>query len=298
MNERKATLYALIAVGLWSTVATAFKLALQHASPIILLFGASCVSLVVLASITTWQQKWHLLPSTLRQSGRFGLLLGFINPVLYYLVLFAAYDRLPAQVAQPVNYTWAITLSLLSVPLLKQRLRWQDIAGLILGYAGVVVISLAGKRVTGSLDLIGLSLALISTVIWAGYWIMNTRNRADSTLSLLISFAVAVPVLAVLIPFWPDVRWQWSFAAVASVVYVGLFEMGITFVFWQMALKSTDNAARVGTLIFLSPFISLFLISLVLKEPLQWQSFAGLALIISGVWWSQRKPKTAPAAQR
>jgi hypothetical protein len=51
--------------------------------------------------------------------------LGFLNPFAYYFVLLQAYDLLPAQEAQPLNCTWAITLSLLSVPLLKQPLRFE-----------------------------------------------------------------------------------------------------------------------------------------------------------------------------
>ena len=35
-----------------------------------------------------------------------------------------------------------------------------------------------------------------------------------------------------------------------AVTYVGLFEMGITFVLWLSALKSTNNTARISNLIF------------------------------------------------
>ena len=62
------------------------------------------------------------------------VLLGLLNPFLYYLVLFKAYALLPAQQAQPLNYTWAITLSLLAVPLLKQQVRWQEWLALLVSY--------------------------------------------------------------------------------------------------------------------------------------------------------------------
>ena len=42
-------------------------------------------------------------------------ILGLVNPFLYYLVLFKAYDLLPAQEAQAINYTWALMLAFLSV---------------------------------------------------------------------------------------------------------------------------------------------------------------------------------------
>ena len=58
--------------------------------------------------------------------------LGLINPFLYYLVLFKAYDLLPAQEAQAINYTWALMLAFLSVIFLKQKLTLKDIlAGII-----------------------------------------------------------------------------------------------------------------------------------------------------------------------
>ena len=281
----------MAAILLWSTVATAFKIALQYHSVIGLLAGASLTSVLVLMAILFAQGKLlraiRSFPSNLRNA----LLLGSLNPVLYYLVLFEAYRRLPAQVAQPVNYTWAITLALLSVPILKHRLTRRDLWGLLLGYSGVVVISIAGKEVTGSLDYWGLALAIFSTLLWAGFWLLNTKkNNLDPIIGLFHNFLVSLPILGLLIWFVPPPPVQWGLMSITSLVYVGLFEMGITFVFWQMALMRTGNAARLGTLIFLSPLISLFLIHLVLKEPLQLATFLGLALIIAGVISSRRKP--------
>ena len=66
--------------------------------------------------------------------------LGLINPTAYYLILFAAYDRLPAHIAQPINYTWAITLALLAVPILGQRLTLRSLWGILTSYLGVVIL--------------------------------------------------------------------------------------------------------------------------------------------------------------
>ncbi|WP_420541410.1 EamA family transporter [Reinekea forsetii] len=155
----------------------------------------------------------------------------------------------------------------------------------------MVVISIAGKEVTGSLDYWGLALAIFSTLLWAGFWLLNTKkNNLDPIIGLFHNFLVSLPILGLLIWFVPPPPVQWGLMSITSLVYVGLFEMGITFVFWQMALMRTGNAARLGTLIFLSPLISLFLIHLVLKEPLQLATFLGLALIIAGVISSRKKP--------
>jgi len=106
-NEKRSLTLGLCAVLLWSTVATGFKLGLELLSVLQLLWLGTLISLIVffLYGIFTSQ----LTPSKrlLRES----LILGMINPVVYYIILFAAYDRLPAHIAQPLNYTWAITLA-------------------------------------------------------------------------------------------------------------------------------------------------------------------------------------------
>ena len=122
-DERRALVCGLAAVLLWSTVATAFKLGLRVLAPAQLLAGATTVSLVALAVVLAAQGKLPLVARVSRRESTLAAGLGLLNPWAYYLILFEAYDRLPAQVAQPVNYTWALTLTYLSVPLRGHRLR-------------------------------------------------------------------------------------------------------------------------------------------------------------------------------
>ena len=287
-SETRALGYALTAVLLWSTVATAFKVALKFVTVSQLMAGASVFSILALAGVLAIRGEFKAALARLWSDRNAAIRLALINPVLYYAVLFEAYDRLPAQVAQPVNYTWAITLGLLSVPFLGHKLTRWDLIGMLLGYSGVVFISLAGKNVSGDLDGFGLFLALASTLLWAGYWLLNTRDPRPPIIGLFQNFVYGLPILVVWM-LWADgmpalANWQVG----ASLAYVGVFEMGITFVFWQLAMHHTNNASRIGTLIFLSPFISLFLIHYILGEPLQLMTFGGLGLIVGGLVLQQR----------
>ena len=65
--------------------------------------------------------------------------------------------------------------------------------------------------------------------------------------------------------------------------------MGITFVFWLSALKLSENTAKVGNLIFISPFLSLVFIHFLVGEDILASTFIGLALIISGILLQQIK---------
>lgn len=59
--------------------------------------------------------------------------------------------------------------------------------------------------------------------------------------------------------------------------------MGVTFLLWQKAMQATDRAASIGSLIFLSPFLSLIFISQILGEDIHPATFVGLVLIIAGL---------------
>jgi drug/metabolite transporter (DMT)-like permease len=286
-DQRRAMLLGLSAVVLWSTVATAFKLSLQHLSPTQLLAWAGLFSTLVLAVFVSLQGKWQEVGATLRERPLYYLSLGALNPCFYYLVLFRAYDLLPAQQAQALNYTWALTLSLLAVPMLKQRLGGRDALALLLGYSGAVVIATRGNLLALEFDSgLGVALALGSTVLWALYWILNTRATAAPSAGLFLCFALGTPLVWGVLVFEGGLGLP-SLAGLAGAVYVGLFEMGVTFMLWLAAMRSASNVSRVGNLIFLSPFLSLIFIYLFLGERIVVATWVGLAMIVAGVVWQQ-----------
>jgi drug/metabolite transporter (DMT)-like permease len=281
-KQSRAYAYGVSTVILWSTVASAFKLALRGLDIAQLLFYASLTSLVVLGSILVVRGR---LLSSLRCTRRELLRsagLGFLNPFLYYLILFRAYDLLPAQVAQPLNYTWALVLALLSVPLLKQRLAARDLAACLVSYAGVVVVSSGGWGSAEAVHGGGVALALASTLVWAVYWIGSTSDRRGAVSTLFMSFlfgtplalawCVAVSTLRVTAP-----------EALLGAVYVGVVEMSVAFVLWLSALRLSGSAARVGNLIFISPFLSLVFIRFAVGEAIRPGTVAGLVLIVCGL---------------
>ena len=223
------------------------------------------------------------------------LLFGFLNPFLYYLVLFQAYELLPAQEAQPLNYTWAITLTLLSIPLLRQRITRQEIAAIIVSYLGVVVISTQGRLLhLHFANPLGVALALGSTVIWALYWIFNSRDTRDPVTGLFLNFLCGLPFILAY-ALGTGALHRPALPGLLGAAYVGAFEMGITYVLWLQALKLSVNTAKVGNLIFLSPFLSLIFIHLLVGERILPSTYSGLVLIVAGLVLQRlrRRPRTA-----
>lgn len=279
-QDRQAILYGLGAVALWSTVATAFKVALTWMSPLELMWLAALISWMLMGALVIKQGN---LMWALRSGWKTAAWAGMMNPVAYYLVLFAAYDRLPGQEAMALNYTWALAMAFLAVPILGQRLTRLDVLAGLVAYSGVWVIATRGRVINVAFeDPLGVALALTSTLLWALYWLLNVKDARQPLIAQWQNFSVGLPILTILLLLGPGFKWH-GWPAIGAGVYVGLFEMGVAFILWQMAVQKVSRTAKVSNLIFLSPPVSLLLLYFVIGEPLLVSTLAGLVLILSGL---------------
>lgn len=287
-EDTKAIIYACIAVLSWSTVATSFKIALMHLTHYEMLLIASCTTLIIFTLLMTFQRKWKLVAElTPRQWGLFAFL-GLLNPVAYYLVLFKAYALLPAQVAQPINYAWPIVLLVLLALFAHQPIPPKKYIGMFLSLGGVALISIGSGNISDTgISTTGLLLAALSAILWASYWIVNNKlkDKVDGSVTLFMSFLFGTCyLLAGMCGTEVNIS---TLPGILSGMYVGCFEMGLPFLFFGLAIRKTSNPALINQLCYLSPFLSLFLIAIVLNEQIVATTYAGLALIVSGIIFNQ-----------
>jgi len=147
----------------------------------------------------------------------------------------------------------------------------------------VVVISTEGNP----LDLhfaspAGVGLALASTLIWSLYWIQSTRDTRPPVVCLFQNFLCGLaPTTALYLIVsgfqLPDAR------GLLGAAYVGTVEMSLGFVLWLVALRLSENTAKVGSLIFLSPCLSLVFIHFFVGETIHSSTLVGLAFILGGL---------------
>ncbi len=286
-RQAKAFFCAGFTVLCWSTVSTAFKLALSGSSPLQLIclsMGTASLALLTLLAVRgELRTLRRLAPAHLRTCLLQGCLL-----FTYYAVLFAAYARLPAQIAQPVNYTWSLVLAVLSACLLRQRLRLGELAWMVFAYSGVAILSLGGgMSALGRPDPVGMICVLSSTLLYAVYWTVHAGSRVAAVPGLCLSFSTAFG-LSLLCLLASGESFPASPLPVLGGVYTGLFELALPFLSWGAALRLSTSVARLATLPFLVPVLALFWIRLVLHEPVVWSTLLGLAVILSGTFMQQR----------
>lgn len=287
-NQKKSYIFALTAIMMWGTVATAFKIALINLSFIQLLFISSTVASICLFIILLIQNKSKLVFTTSPKKILYFAILGLINPFIYYLLLFKAYSLITAQEALTLNYIWPISLLILSAIILKQKIKKLSYLIISLSFVGIIVIASKGSlQNLAPSNLFGDSLAIFSSIIWATYWILNLKFKNDNTLQLFYSFLFG-SIYTFILCIITDIPFTYELKSFGAAIYVGLFEMGITFLFWMMALKNANNTQKISQLIFISPCISIFLVSFILKEPIYISTIIGFIIILTSIYLQQR----------
>nr|MDA3871599.1 DMT family transporter [Candidatus Neomarinimicrobiota bacterium] len=209
--------------------------------------------------------------------------LGLLVPFGYYSILFKAYDILPAQIAQAINFTWPIAIVILSVIIKKEKLSILQFAAIFISFIGAyVVISGGNFNNIINFNIQGIIYAFLSVFIWATYWLINRELNYDMSIALFFIFLFgSIYALITNVIFYPMTIPQ--ITDLIPALYVGLFEMSITFFVWLTALKSSKSTAIVNNIIYLTPFISLLIINFILKEIIKNSTIIGLFLIISGI---------------
>lgn len=290
-DNKKAIILALIATFFWSTVASAFKFGLKSLSPVQFLAWVIVIAWIALTIIGIAKKTYQKKAS--KKLLIYSIIGGTLNPFLYYLVLFNAYDQLPAQIAQSLNYTWPIVLVIFSSIFLKQRFKPLVFVGMMVSLVGVIVISYGSINSSLDVTFTGIILATGSSLIWASFWIINKKTNSDPILQIWLNFTTALILIVPFTLFTEGIEMP-TIIGWISIGYASLFEMALTFVIWLTAMKLASSTDKISHYIYISPFLSLIFINLLLDEPILPTTIVGLTLIISGILWTEyiNKPRT------
>ena len=286
-DQKKAYVFAGLAIFFWSTVATAFKIGLRYLEPQILVMYASLTSFLLMLVVVISQKKLRMLLNYSIRDYSASIILGLLNPFLYYLILFKAYSLLPAQVAQPLNMIWPIVLVFLSGPFLGQKIGLRSYIALSISFVGIMFISSQGDffgfKNSNSL---GIILAVGSSLIWSFFFIFNVRDKRDEELKLLLNFFFATLFILGLNLATGNFKIP-ELKGLLAAVYIGFFEMGFTFLFWLKALKYSRSSDLISNLVYLAPFLSLIFIHHILGENIFATTFIGLIFIVAGILYQK-----------
>ncbi len=198
-------------------------------------------------------------------------------------MLFKAYSLLPAQSALILNYSWAIVLTLMAAVFLHQKLKLYNILAITVSFFSLAYVAFRGDFTSFQFDNPnGIIIAISTSFVWSAFFILNVKDTLESSIRLMLNFFFGFIYTLIYMILFSNFS-SINLSAILGSAYIGLFEMGITFLLWLNALKLSRNTSIISNIIFVSPIISLILISLILKEPIYSSSIIGLSLIIISI---------------
>lgn len=187
--------------------------------------------------------------------------------------------------------------------LLGERLGPRRRVGLSLGFAGILLVALPGFNVNGANSSpVGIGFIMLGAVgVAAGNVLLKKlAGQVDLLMATGLQFILGGAPLLALAWMWesPDqVVWNGPFVAV--LLALGLLGTAVPFALWFSLLHHSE-LNRLNTATFLTPAFALILGVLFFSESLRWVEMLGIAFILAGVLWANRRSnmKTLPEAAK
>ena len=200
----------------------------------------------------------------------------------YHFFYFTALRNAPAVEASLIAYLWPLLIVVGSALMPGERLRWNHVAGAVLGLAGTVLIVTKGGGLSfESRYAFGYAMAGVCALLWSSYSLLSRRFAAVPT-SIVTWFCAATSALSLICHLameqtvLPSGMGQWL-----AVLGLGLMPVGAAFYAWDYGVKR-GNIQVLGAASYAAPLLStLVLIATGFAEP-TWNVIAACLLITLG----------------
>ena len=281
-TANRSYLYAVITVLIWSTMAAIVKMMLVDIPNLQMLSISSFCGVGFLL-------VWNTANGTIRKMKRYTLRdyavmagLGFIGIFVYSALYYYGLANLSAQEACIVNYLWPMMIVLFSCMILRERLTVLKVVAMVCSFVGIVILSAGGAEAENGNALKGLISCMTAAACYGLFSVLNKKVDYDQNLSMMVVWAVTAVsslVLGLATETWVPVRgMQWL-----GILWIGVVVHALAYLLWAVALNRAENTAKIANLAYLTPFLSLLVSAVLLKEKIQAKAFVALLFIIGGI---------------
>lgn len=230
-------------------------------------------------------------------------LLGWTGISIYHTALTFGEQTVQAGTASLLIAAAPAFTALLAAYFLKDHLSWVGWGGILLGFLGIVMITVGSGHSQGFTG--GALLILVSAVATAIFFVFQKplfRSYSAIELTAYFTWFGTLPMLVFLPGLWTQIQHATA-VATWSGIYIGVFPAAVAYVSWAMALSS-GRATAVSSALYVNPILAIFIAWVWLGELPQLTSVVGGVVALAGViivnLWGKSKvkeglPSTAPA---
>lgn len=248
MTRTKATIIGSSAILMWSLLAL-FTIGSAPVPPFLL--NAICFGIGGLIGLVWSARKGF---GVLRGVSWRVYAFGTIGLFGYHFLYFTAFRLSPTAETGLIAYLWPLFIVLLSGLLPGERLLAGHIIGAFIAFAGAALIVL-GRTGQADGSFLGMSLAFLCALTWAGYSVLSRRLGAIPTETVTI-YCLATAALSVVshlaleTTVWPETPLGW-----AAVLALGIGPVGAAFFTWDIGMKRGD-IQLLGVASYAAPLLS------------------------------------------
>jgi len=262
---------------IWGASFLFMRIGVQALTPAVLITARVALAAVFLAAVAAWLRR----PLLLRAHWRHYLILGGLNTALPFLLIAFAARTLSASLLSILNATAPLWGALIGAVLLRTGLTTKTTIGLLLGLAGVALLTGLDESTLrpGALPAVAAALgAALSYAVASSYAksAASVEPFANAHGSMWAATLLIAP-LAFVQPGTPVVDGRILFA----VVTLGVICSGIAYLLY-FRLIADIGAARALTVGFLIPVFGVLWGYLFLDETIGWHTVAGTVVILTG----------------
>lgn len=169
--------------------------------------------------------------------------------------------------------------------LVKERLTWFKIAGIVFGFVGIVIIFSGDVHWTETAGVLGMACILVSTVMQA-LAVVLIKKYGQPISPFVMNFVgmlgggVILGTLGLATESFSAI--VWNTAAVGSILYLAIIGSVLVFVTYHWLLKRIE-AVYLSLVSFINPIIAVVLGAIVLRETLAPSVFIGASCVLVGI---------------
>ena len=279
---KKNFILALSAVLIWSTTASLVKLLLSGI-PNMEAMAISCgLSTIFLLAVNLITGKIKLMRSYSLKDYAVMAGLGFLGLFVYTVLYYFGIDNLTAQEACVLNYLWPIMLVVFSCIILKEKMTVMKAVAMICSFVGIVILSLGGGEIPQGNAALGILSCIGCATCYGLFCVLNKKYDHDQSIAMMIMWGVTCVCSAILGPLteeWVAISW----AELGGLAWLGIAINAIGYLVWAMSLAGSDNTAKIANLAYLTPFLSIIVSAVFLRESLKLNALIALVFIIGGI---------------
>ncbi len=295
MNKSKgAYLYLAAAIILWASTPAVAKILLRSLTNLQVLFFATLIATITLFLIVLLQNKMRIVSSYKLTDYFTFAYMGGLGVFLYHLLTFGSLMLIPVQESAIVNYLWPIMVLFFAAVILKEKLTFLKITAIILSFLGAFIVITQGNifQFTFS-NKLGILLAFLGAVSYGLFSVLGKKHEYEKVTSMMFYYLFAFFFSAAAVLLFSEIRLPGVYELL-GLLWLGAAAGGIAFVLWFLALKKGDTS-RMANLIYLTPFVALIYISILVGEKILLTSIIGLGVICGGIFLQFMK-KQNPSA--